>query len=268
MINIYAFCDNNCKHLVYTREEVLSLLQQAINDGSLKNIDADYAAVKSVVDSNAGSDITFWTGTEAEFNALNPAPKVNHFIPRRGEDGKIYICIDDTSISNLPSEPLTAADVKAICEGTYVAGVGDYMGSEAAGALYSAIADVVGAAAKTATGNYTGTGTYGSAKPNTLTFDFVPKIIFFGDGSGTGYLNKWIVGSGSNLIVYDGNGASLSNTGSYSQASGYTTYRTSVISISGTTISWYSSSNYTSEYNAQCAQMNYSGRKYYYIAIG
>lgn len=136
MINIYAFCDNNCKHLVYTREEVLSLLQQAINDGSLKNIDADYAAVKSVVDSNAGSDITFWTGTEAEFNALNPAPKVNHFIPRRGEDGKIYICIDDTSISNLPTTPLSSAEIKAICDGTYKTGDGDFVDAAGVAALW------------------------------------------------------------------------------------------------------------------------------------
>lgn len=136
MINIYAFCDNNCKHLVYTREEVLSLLQQAINDGSLKNIDADYAAVKSVVDSNAGSDITFWTGTEAEFNALNPVPKVNHFIPRRGEDGKIYICIDDTSISNLPTTPYSADEIKAMCDGTYKAGKGNFVNNVGVAALW------------------------------------------------------------------------------------------------------------------------------------
>lgn len=140
-MNIYAFCDNNCKHLVYTREEVLSLLQQAINDGSLKNIDADFAAVKRVVDGNAGSDITFWTGTEAEFNALNPAPKVNHFIPRRGEDGKIYICIDDTSISNLPTTPLTAAEIKAICDGTYKTGDGDFVDAAGVGALWDVAND-------------------------------------------------------------------------------------------------------------------------------
>lgn len=114
-MNIYAFCDNNCKHLVYTREEVLSLLRQAVEDGSLKNIDADFAAIKSVVDGNGGADVTFWTGTEAEFNALKPAPQVSRFIPRRGTDGKIYICIDDTGISTLPTEPLAAEEIATIC---------------------------------------------------------------------------------------------------------------------------------------------------------
>lgn len=244
MINIYAFCDNNCKHLVYTREEVLSLLQQAINDGSLKNIDADYAAVKSVVDSNAGSDITFWTGTEAEFNALDPAPKVSHFIPRRGEDGKIYICIDDTSISNLPSEPLTAADVKAICDGTYVAGVGDYMGAEAAGALYSAIADVVGAAAKIATGSYTGTGQYGSSNKNTLTFDFVPKLLIIRGTWGNGF-NDAVVTFVSPATTYADMIGSDAVFGTISW---------------GTTVEWYSTINFMTQGN--------SSSKYYYVAVG
>ena len=176
MINIYAFCDNNCKHLVYTREEVLSLLQQAINDGSLKNIDADYAAVKSVVDSNAGSDITFWTGTEAEFNALDPAPNVSHFIPRRGEDGKIYICIDDTSISNLPTKPMTSDEIKAICDGASDV-EGDYVDSVGVAALWEKVvaADsaIAGGVAKIVKGTYKGA----NATSKTLSFDFEPKNI-------------------------------------------------------------------------------------------
>lgn len=114
-MNVYGFCDNNCKHLVYTREEVLSILQQAINDGTLSGIDAAYAAIQKVACCNGGEDITFWTGTEAEFNALSPAPNVAYFIPRRGLDGKIYICIDDTKISTLPSEPLSDDEIAAIC---------------------------------------------------------------------------------------------------------------------------------------------------------
>lgn len=112
---VYGFCDDNCKFPVYTREEVLSLLQQAINDGSLLNIDAEYAAIQKIVDGNGGDNITFWTGTEAEFNALDPAPIITHFIPRRGADGKIYICLDDSAVTALPSEPLTAEDIVAIC---------------------------------------------------------------------------------------------------------------------------------------------------------
>ena len=114
-MNVYGMCDNNCRHLVYTREEVLSLLRQAIDDQSLLNIEADYAAIKKMIDINGGSNITFWTGTEAEFNALNPAPSVHRIIPRRGTDGTLYMCVDDTGLSNLPTEPLTVAEINAIC---------------------------------------------------------------------------------------------------------------------------------------------------------
>lgn len=114
-MNIYGVCDNNCKHLVYTREEVLSLLRQAIEDQSLLNVDAEFAAIKKVLDINGGEDVVFWTGTEAEFNAIDPAPTVSRFIPRRGLDGTVYICIDDTGLSNLPSQPLTAEEIKSIC---------------------------------------------------------------------------------------------------------------------------------------------------------
>lgn len=114
-MNVYGICDNNCKHPVYTREEVLSILQQAINDGSLLNIDAEYAAIKKVLDINGGAAVRFWTGTEAEFNALDPMPEIHHIIPRRGMDGTIYLCIDDSGLSGLPTEPLTAESIRAIC---------------------------------------------------------------------------------------------------------------------------------------------------------
>lgn len=113
--NVYGFCENNCRFPVYTREEVLTIIQQAINDGTLLNVDPTYAAVQKIVDGNGAENIKFWTGTEAEFNALDPAPSVIRFIPRRGTDGTLYICLDDSNIDMLPTEPLTAEEIAAIC---------------------------------------------------------------------------------------------------------------------------------------------------------
>ena len=115
MPDVYAICQNGCKYLTFTREQVLALLEQAIADGSLKNIDIDAAAVTKIKDINGGEDVTLWTGTEAAFNALDPAPVVSRIIPRRGLDGTIYFCIDDTGLSNLPSDPLTAEEIATIC---------------------------------------------------------------------------------------------------------------------------------------------------------
>lgn len=114
-VTVYGVCETNCKYPVYTQEQVLSLLRQAIDDQSLLNIDPEYAAIKKLIDINGGEDVMIWTGTEAEFNALDPAPAASRFIPRRGLDGTIYICIDDTGLSNLPSEPITSDMIAAIC---------------------------------------------------------------------------------------------------------------------------------------------------------
>lgn len=115
MADVYAICQNGCKYPTYTREQVLALLQQVIEDQSLLNVDADYAAIKKIIDVNGGEDVKFWTGTEADFNALNPAPTVSRFVPRRGLDGTIYICIDDTGLSNLPTQPITSERLREIC---------------------------------------------------------------------------------------------------------------------------------------------------------
>lgn len=120
-VSVYGVCDNNCKHPVYTREQALSILQQAINDGTLQNIDADFAAIKKVVDQNGGNDVSFWIGTEAQFNALETKPVTKHFIPRRGENGVVYICLDDSAIAALPTEPLSIEEIRAICGGTAAA---------------------------------------------------------------------------------------------------------------------------------------------------
>lgn len=115
MPDVYAICQNGCKYLTYTREQMLALLEQAIADGSLKNIDFEAAAVRKIKDINGGDDVVFWVGKEADFNALDPAPTTSRFIPRRGLDGTVYICIDDTGLSNLPSDPLTAEEIVSIC---------------------------------------------------------------------------------------------------------------------------------------------------------
>ena len=114
-LTVYGVCENNCRFPVFTREQVLAILQQAINDGSLLNIDADFAAIEKIVDGNGGANIKFWTGTEAEFNALEPAPDVGLFIPRRGSDGTIYICLDDSNVAALPTTPMTVETVRRIC---------------------------------------------------------------------------------------------------------------------------------------------------------
>ena len=104
--------------------------------------------------------------------------------------------------------------------------------------------------ARIATGSYTGTGTYGSNKPNRLTLPFEPKFLYI--STATGF----------SLHTQNNTSHVLLDTLFWQEGINSTEeWDDNVyISRSGNTISWYSSD--------MRSQLNDSGREYYYIAIG
>ena len=119
----------------------------------------------------------------------------------------------------------------------------------------SALAAVTAAAPKIAVGSYVGTGTWGAGSPNSLTFDFVPKLIAI---SGPIYYYRKSV---TQVFVYGATEAYLS----YYDETGVA----QVQSITGwgtNTISWYS--NTDQEERGTYFQMNAAGKEYHYVAIG
>ena len=96
--------------------------------------------------------------------------------------------------------------------------------------------------AKIATGSYVGTGTYGASNPNTLTFEFEPKIIIIGNDRGGVYINFYFWGA---VGMNGANNFAAEN----------------IVSTSNFTISWYHPSDVS-------GQLNASGITYNYIAIG
>lgn len=105
-------------------------------------------------------------------------------------------------------------------------------------------------APKIEVGSYVGTGTYGQANPNTVTFGFVPKLVWIYEAN-TRYI--------STSAGYNGLWFASWPYLSYLLDSGTTVTR--YASLSGKTLSWYESS---SAFN----QLNYSEKVYTYIAIG
>ena len=96
-----------------------------------------------------------------------------------------------------------------------------------------------------ATGSYTGTGTYGSANPNSLTFDFEPKfIIFFGEHD-----------------LYSPNIFTMAASGKFARGMHGLNYNNN-FSYSNGVLTWYTSNS--NDYS----QLNSSGKIYYYTAIG
>ena len=115
----------------------------------------------------------------------------------------------------------------------------------------SAINTLIQAAQSTAdgkasivTGSYVGTGTYGPSNPNTLVFDFVPKLVIIADTANSSQMNIWYTGLSQGIYPY--------NSYLYNQ---YT--------LSGTALSWYNS-----QATSASDQLNFSGREYAYFAIG
>lgn len=99
---------------------------------------------------------------------------------------------------------------------------------------------VIGAA-RIQTNTYNGNGAVGANSPNVLTFDFVPKMVIVLRSTSSG------IRSDDDGFIWLGQ--TIENS-------------TRVFSLSGTTLSWYSTQNDAN------AQLNTSNVKYYWIAIG
>ena len=104
--------------------------------------------------------------------------------------------------------------------------------------------------AKIAEGTYKGTGTYGSTAPNSLTFDFTPKMVFIQH-----------LGSGREFGIFC-YGASA-GLGSYDVGSSNSTQPLLTTWVNKT-LTWYNSS----DYGKAELQLNRSGTTYKYVVIG
>lgn len=107
------------------------------------------------------------------------------------------------------------------------------------------------------TGSYVGTGTYGASNPNSLTFDFAPKLIiapWMNNGGDPTPLDQ--SNTSSRTIVCD----MLSQEYKARLGFGTVTNLYAKKSSDGRTISWYA--------NSDGAQQNSSGIIFHYVAIG
>ena len=112
-----------------------------------------------------------------------------------------------------------------------------------------------------ATGSYVGTGKYGPDNPNSLTFEFPPKLLFItqynddGNFYGANSIDRNPMDCSILTTSYTA-GLGFSNVSSSDGLSGYAKK-----TEDGKTITWYHSSSASS-------QANYAQRTYYYFAIG
>lgn len=65
--NYYVMCDNNCKFPAMTKEQILAAIAEATGQ-TLQDVDG--AFITKIKEQNAGGYVTFWRGTQAQYNAL------------------------------------------------------------------------------------------------------------------------------------------------------------------------------------------------------
>lgn len=166
---------------------------------------------------------------------------------------------DEPIQSGTPINKQTLLTDEAAAEAQAAAGAAAPPGvpSEAVKMLAGAIDDLNGKAIRMEIGGYTGTGTYGSANPCTLTFSFQPSVVILGELVDTG------VETHNVPTIYKWGEAALQVRIERRATSAYNyDYLVNTASVAGKTLSWYAPTG-TYAYN----QANISGKKYFYIAF-
>lgn len=69
----YVICADGCKFESMTKEQILTAIEQAIRTGEIKDVDTGF--VTKIKEQNAGKYISFWVGTQAQYNALTEKPE-------------------------------------------------------------------------------------------------------------------------------------------------------------------------------------------------
>lgn len=84
----YCFCEANCKFETMTKEQILAAIAQAAETGLV--FDSEAAFITKVKESNAGGMLTFWVGTQAEYNAIHEKdPNCYYHITNSTKDADI-----------------------------------------------------------------------------------------------------------------------------------------------------------------------------------
>lgn len=97
----YCYCSSNCRYETMTKEQILAAIAQATG---ATNVDPDAGFISKVKETNSGQYVTFWVGTQAQYNEI--ATKATNCL---------YIITDDTTKADFEK---AAANLVSICDRT------------------------------------------------------------------------------------------------------------------------------------------------------
>ena len=73
---VYVICDQNCKFEGLTREQILTAITQAVNEGTIGDIDTGFITTIKTIN---GTPLKFFVGEQADYDALTDEQKQNLF---------------------------------------------------------------------------------------------------------------------------------------------------------------------------------------------
>lgn len=94
----YVVSKDDCLIEGMSKEQILTAIEQSLEQGYVSNPDS--AVFSKIKEIRANETAQIWIGTEAEFNAISPAPTIGRSIVRIGENGVMYICSDDSTLND------------------------------------------------------------------------------------------------------------------------------------------------------------------------
>lgn len=100
---VYVICDQNCKFESMTKEQILTAIMQAVNEGTISDVDAGFITTVKTIN---GLPLKFFVGEQSAYDALTDEEKQNLFA----------IISNDTTKENLLAEIQRISDQAAGAE--------------------------------------------------------------------------------------------------------------------------------------------------------
>lgn len=72
----YALCDSNCKFETMSKEQILTAITQAVNEGTIGDIDTGFITTIKTIN---GTPLKFFVGTQSEYGLLTEAERKDLF---------------------------------------------------------------------------------------------------------------------------------------------------------------------------------------------
>ncbi len=249
---------DDAKEAGYTLGEVVTGNFQVGYLSNVSEVNWNYSDALNVADNGT---LTLKNPTPAKINTAtssgyqNPSVLLGHFAVVTGHK------------ENIPGSPFADEQIvyipsNAVVSGMYIDRYQPVTGYAAipAGTTIEYLGKL-GDKARVQVVSYVGTGTYGSSNPNSLTFDFAPKVVLFLRGYKKGSTQfNYLYGSygDDSLVIVT---ADLSET--FSTYNGFGRYSSAYAKkdTTGHVISWYNTHDANSQANA-------TGCTHYFLAIG